>query len=76
MADKTKKIAENVPGAFYVDEECTGCGLCESEAPQNFKMNDEGLAFVNKQPANDEEKGQCESALAGCPVEAIGNDGA
>jgi ferredoxin len=39
-------------------------------------MNDnDGHAFVMKQPTTPEEIKECENALAACPVEAIGNDG-
>ena len=76
MANKNNKTEGNVPGAYYVDAECIACGVCESEAPDNFKMSDDdGSTYVYKQPENDDEKKQCESALESCPVEAIGNDG-
>ncbi|WP_292466164.1 ferredoxin [Methanolobus sp.] len=76
MADKTNKISENVSGLFYVDDQCIGCRLCTTAAPNNFKMNDnESTAYVYKQPENNEETHDCESALDECPVDAIGNDG-
>ncbi|MCQ1537058.1 ferredoxin [Methanosarcina sp. KYL-1] len=76
MADKTKKVCDNVPGVYYVDEECIACNLCADTAPENFKMTHDGSnAYVHKQPENDKEKEACEEALADCPVEAIGNDG-
>ncbi len=76
MADKSKKVPENVEGAYYVDEECISCGVCAGTAPENFVMkDDESYAFVKKQPESDSEKEQSEDALAACPVDAIGNDG-
>ena len=36
---------------------------------------DEGHAYVSRQPASPEEEEQCIEALEGCPVEAIGDDG-
>ncbi|NYT19771.1 MAG: ferredoxin [Methanosarcinales archaeon] len=76
MADKENKVIENVPGPFYVDEGCIGCRLCTNDAPENFKMNDDGsTAFVFKQPENDSEIKDCDNAIDSCPVEAIGNDG-
>jgi ferredoxin len=74
MANANDRVAENVEGQFYVDEQCIACGLCVGEAPENFDMGD-GYAYVYKQPENDEEKEACESALELCPVDAIGNDG-
>lgn len=76
MADKSTKNESNVAGKYYVDDQCIACDACVAEAPDFFEMNDdEGYAFVKKQPSNDEETEQCENALGACPVEAIGNDG-
>lgn len=75
MADKDQKWPENVPGKFFVDETCIGSQYCVSAAPNNFKMSDEGHAYLFKQPATPEEEQQCRDALEGCPVLAIGNDG-
>ena len=77
MADATNKYPENAPGKFYVDEQCIDCDLCRETAPANFKRNDDGgHSFVYKQPENPEEETVCKEAMEGCPVEAIGNDGA
>ncbi|TFG62560.1 MAG: ferredoxin [Spirochaetales bacterium] len=76
MADKTKKVPENVSGPYYVDTECTACGLCTDDAPENFEMAESGdNAYVKKQPAGDDEKTSCESARESCPADAIGSDG-
>jgi ferredoxin len=76
MADATNKYAENVPGKFYVDDQCIDCDLCRETAPANFKRNDDGgHSYVYKQPETPEEEGLCKEAMEGCPVEAIGNDG-
>jgi len=76
MADRDSKVAGNVPGAFYVDSNCIDCGVCVETAPNNFAQNeDEGFAYVYKQPENDEERQACREALEECPVEAIGEDG-
>lgn len=76
MADVSKKWADNVPGKFYVDDQCIDCDACRAEAPDNFKRSDSnGYSFVHKQPATPEEEAKCQSALEACPVEAIGKDG-
>tara|TARA_R100001015_G_C4503143_1_gene77056 strand:- start:207 stop:437 length:231 start_codon:yes stop_codon:yes gene_type:complete len=76
MADKEDKYPDNVPGQYYVDEECIDCDLCRQVAPDNFTRNeDEGYSFVYKQPKTSEEEELCVEALEGCPVEAIGDDG-
>lgn len=77
MADKDSKYPDNVPGQYYVDEECIDCNACNQTAPDFFTSPEEGgYSYVFKQPTNEEEIAICEEALEGCPVEAIGNDGA
>ena len=77
MADKANKYPENVAGAFYVDTQCIDCDLCRQTAPQNFDRNQAGgYSYLKKQPVTPEEEAQCKEAKEGCPVEAIGNDGA
>ena len=76
MADKTKKYTDNVPGKFYVDDQCIDCDLCRETAPDHFTRNENGgYSFVSKQPTVPEEEARCKEAMEGCPVEAIGNDG-
>ncbi len=77
MADPNDRVPESVPGAYYVDSQCIDCDVCRDTAPDNFtRSDDNGYSYVYKQPTNDEELTLCEEALAACPVEAIGNDGA
>lgn len=76
MADKENRYPQNVSGEFYVDDQCIDCDLCRETAAANFTRDEEGgHSYVFKQPENDEERALCEEAMAGCPVEAIGNDG-
>ena len=59
-----------------MDRSCIACDACVIAAPDNFNMNeDDGHAFVTKQPEGPEEESLCREALEGCPVEAIGEDG-
>ena len=77
MADKVNRYPENVAGAYYVDNQCIDCDLCRETAPANFSRNDDGgYSYVHKQPASPEEESLCKEAMEGCPVEAIGSDGA
>jgi ferredoxin len=77
MADAANKYPENVAGKFYVDDQCIDCDLCRETAPANFKRNDDGgHTYVYKQAENSEEEARCKEAMEGCPVEAIGDDGA
>jgi len=75
MAEKENKVADNVEGKFYVDENCIACGACIDVAPDFMSMNDDaGFAFFSKQPANADEESICQEAMESCPTEAIGND--
>ncbi len=76
MADKSQKWSDNKPGKFYVDQSCIACDACVTTAPDNFAMNDDdGYAYLCKQPETPEEKELTIEAMEGCPVEAIGQDG-
>lgn len=76
MAEKGQKWNENVAGKMFVDQSCIACDACILTAPNNFAMHDEdGHAYVVKQPSTPEEEELCQEAMDGCPVEAIGNDG-
>jgi len=73
MADFSKRYPDNVPGEFFVDQNCIYCGLCANLAPNNFCFSagkDHYIVF--KQPDNEKEKKLCFLALETCPVEAIG----
>ena len=76
MADKDNRLPDNVPGKYYVDEECIDCDACREAAPDFFGRNDEkGYSFVCKQPDDSDGEELMVEALEGCPVEAIGDDG-
>ncbi len=77
MADLENRYPDNVVGTFYCDDQCIDCDLCRETAPANFTRNDDaGHSFVYKQPETPEEIALCKEAMEGCPVEAIGNNGA
>lgn len=76
MANKNNRYLSNAPGKYYVDHACIACDACTIAAPANFKMNNEAHhSELIKQPSTPEEAEKCAEALAGCPVEAIGDDG-
>lgn len=76
MAEKEHKWKQNVDGEYYVDDQCIACDACVVEAPNFFEMNDDdGHAYVKKQPTKPHEIEESLNALAACPVEAIGKDG-
>jgi ferredoxin len=76
MADLTARLPENIPGAFYTTSECIDCDMCRETAPTVFKRNDDiAFSIAFHQPETEAERHQAEQALAGCPTEAIGNNG-
>lgn len=76
MADKSQKWKENIAGKFFVDQSCIACDACVLTAPNNFAMHeDDGHAFLVKQPEGATEESACKEAMEGCPVEAIGDFG-
>ena len=76
MADLGQKWKENKAGKMFVDQSCIACDACVLTAPKNFGMHEEdGHAFVTKQPETQEEEAACKEAMEGCPVEAIGDFG-
>lgn len=77
MAVFPNKYPDNIAGKFYVDDQCIDCDLCRETAPDNFTRNEDGgYSFVYKQPTTPAEEALCKEAMEGCPVEAIGQDGA
>ena len=76
MAEVTNKFPENVPGCYYVDDQCIDCDQCREIAPECF-MRDEVSwhSFVFHQPETRDEEALCQAAMHACPVEAIGDDG-
>ena len=76
MADIANRYPQNVTGKYYVDNQCIDCDLCRETAPKNFTRWEEGgYSYVFNQPTSAEEEALCKEAMAGCPVEAIGDNG-
>ena len=77
MANKTDRLPENAPGAYYVDSSCIDCDQCRATAPEFFRRHEEiGFSIAFRQPHTPEEFKLADAALLGCPTESIGNDGA
>lgn len=73
---KVNKHPLNVPGRYYVDfDTCIDHECCVEAAPNNFKMDEDYVAYVFKQPTTPEEEKSCKKAMNVCPVEAIRDDG-
>ena len=76
MAEKHKRLPENIPGKYYIDSECINCGLCVEIAPKHFKQDDDrNIQYVISQPSLPSEEFRMKEAIDSCPTEAIGDDG-
>ncbi len=80
MACPNRKLPGNVPGKYYVDDQCIGCALCATLASAHFKENFNrdtpvDSAYVWRQPRTITETRLCREAMQNCPVAAIGDDG-
>jgi ferredoxin len=64
------KNKNNVPGRFFVLENCHDCGLCVHDLPQFFAGSD-GFSFIHHQPTTADEIALVQQAALGCPAEAI-----
>ncbi len=66
----------NVPGKYFVDEECTDCSLCQDLQPLVFKRDNEyGYSYVYRQPVTPEENALSRQLVVECPMDAIGETG-
>ncbi len=82
MANKDLKHPKNIPGKFYCTdpedengEGCIACNVCYTGAPEFFAEDEDGNAFVKKQPESPEDIELCQEQMDSCPVGSIGNDG-
>ena len=72
MALAARRLPENAPGAFFVDDTCIDCGKCREVAPRTFAWTDRGASFVRAQPADGAERHRALMALVACPTASIG----
>ena len=71
MADRSKGVAENVDGEFFVDSTCIDCDTCRQLAPSVFA--DAGdYSYVHAQPGNPGDRRAALQALIACPTASIG----
>ncbi len=54
-----------------VNEDCIGCGLCESTCPEVFVIGDDGVAEVTVEEVPEEAEDGTQEAADNCPVSAI-----
>ena len=68
-------LRANAFGAFYVTQDCDGCGICVEIAPAIFGLHDDGLAYVKEQGWSDILNGTGAPVLAGPSGTAAVPDG-
>ncbi|MFY9572815.1 MAG: MBL fold metallo-hydrolase [Blastocatellia bacterium] len=71
MALQELRIAENVPGDFFVDSTCIDCDLCRQIAPETF-VDAGDQSAVNHQLETAYQEFAALKALVTCPTASIG----
>ena len=71
MAQIERRLPENIPGEFYVDDSCIDCDACRQIAPATFRDHG-GQSSVYRQPRNPAELRLALMALVTCPTASIG----
>jgi ferredoxin len=74
MADRSKRLPENVEGEFFVDSTCIDCDTCRQLAPATFRETGNYPAVL-AQPRNPGERRSALRALVACPTGSIGARG-
>ncbi|HEY6332301.1 MAG TPA: MBL fold metallo-hydrolase [Blastocatellia bacterium] len=72
MADKSKRLPENVPGDFFVDSTCIDCDACRQISPSVFWDHGDQTS-VYHQPESPSEIRSALMALVACPTGSIGS---
>jgi glyoxylase-like metal-dependent hydrolase (beta-lactamase superfamily II)/ferredoxin len=71
MANPARRLPENVPGDFYVDDTCIDCDACRQIAPTVFRDHGE-QSSVFRQPETGEEVRRALMSIVACPTSSIG----
>ncbi len=71
MADRAKRLPENVEGEFFVDSTCIDCDTCRQLAPSIFAETG-AYSAVFAQPGNANQRREAMRALVACPTGSIG----
>jgi ferredoxin len=71
MADRTRRLPQNIAGDFFVDDSCIDCDTCRQIAPTHFRDHGD-QSSVYQQPETAAEISQALKALVSCPTSSIG----
>jgi len=74
VADLSRRLPQNIPGTFFVDDTCIDCDACRQIAPGVFRDHG-GQSSVYHQPAKNGELDLALQALITCPTASIGAPG-
>ena len=81
MANASMKNKKNINNTWYYTnpnddngKKCIACNICYTSTPNFFAKNEDGNAYVCKQPESDEDKELCQDNLDTCPIGSIGNE--
>lgn len=81
MKDEKLKHKLNIAGKWYTTdpdasngEGCIACNVCFTAAPDLFSEDEDGYAYVSRQPQNNEEELLMEEQQDACPVNSISTE--
>ena len=57
--------------AKVIDNLCIGCGACAALVPEEFDINDNGVAYAVNEEVKEENKELAKDAKEKCPTGAI-----
>lgn len=57
--------------AKVIDNLCIGCGACAALVPEEFDINDNGVAYAVNEEVKEENKELAKDAKENCPTGAI-----
>jgi glyoxylase-like metal-dependent hydrolase (beta-lactamase superfamily II)/ferredoxin len=73
VAGPARRLDENAPGAFFVDDSCIDCDACRQIAPALFRRSHRrAQSYVAAQPASVAAEARALMALIACPTASIG----
>lgn len=73
MANRARRLSDNVDGEFFVDSTCIDCSACRWIAPASFDGAGD-FSVVVRQPTTEADTLRAEMALLACPVGSIGTE--
>lgn len=57
--------------AKVVENLCIGCGACAALVPDEFELNDSGVAYAKNETVKEDLQDDVKTAMENCPTGAI-----